>query len=262
MLPDTNVDITISSELNGNENKPIYIILDADVVQALHFTSNAETTRRPVIFVYCGSSRLDCYFNGYKFIGSVYAPNSYVEVNPISTEFEGNFIVKDFLYQPQASTKSKWTAVNHLKNDTEVNSVTNAMQKSIKDNEATFNNLLKDTESNSDLIDQISKRLGIDKSNLANMDYYMNLTLTDKKQLYKNWKSFYEDSETPDNIKNLLWPFNGLFTMTQSSSEGGSENTDEKLRLINFRTEYRENGDPNAVVDPFIYVTLGNPLAY
>ena len=262
LLPDTNVDITISSELNGDVNKPIYIILDADVVQALHFTSDAETTRRPVIFVYCGSSRLDCYFNGYKFIGSVYAPNSYVEVNPISTEFEGNFIVKDFLYQPQASTKSKWTAVNHLKNDTEVNSVTNAMQNSIKDNETTINNLLKDTESNSDLIDQISERLGIDKSNLANMDYYMNLTLTDKKQLYKNWKSFYEDPNTPDNIKNLLWPFNGLFTMTQSSSEGGSENTDEHLRLINFRTEYRENGDPNAVVDPFIYLTLGNPLAY
>ena len=85
------------------------------------------------------------------------------------------------------------------------------------------------------------------------------MTYKEKKLIYGKWKELYDGESDPE-VRNLLWPWNEHFNI--ESGSGGTVTTPESLRLINFRTEYRENGDPDAVVDPFIYMTLGNPLAY
>lgn len=271
LLPDPNgFELHIDTDMTYDENidEPIYVIVDEGIADWKIYSTTSINTKRPIIIVYLGNSRIDCYFTGEsctgeKFVGTIYAPNSYVEVHDMCPRFEGNFIVKSMYYQPAASTKSSWKAVNHLTKDTDVTKITNNFKKELKDAETAMNNLLQDTSSNSDLIDRLVSKLGINKSDLGNMNYYMNLTLAQKKQLYVKWKKMYDEAD--DGEKNLLWPFNGLFTMTQSSSEGGeTETTPETLRLINYRTEFqlKENMGNDDVVDPFIFETLSKPNSY
>lgn len=264
LLPDPNgFELHIDTDMAYNENtdEPLYVIVDEGIADWKIYSTTTTNTQRPIIIVYLGNSRIDCYFTGQKFVGTIYAPNSYVEINTMCPRFEGNFIVKSMYYQPAASTKSSWKAVNHLKKDTDVAKITNAFKKELKEAETAMNNLLKDTSSNSDLIDRLVSELGINKSDLGNMNYYMNLTLAQKKQLYVKWKKMYDEAD--DDEKNLLWPFNHLFTMTESSGgDGSTDTTAETLRLINFRTDYQDSSQVNAVVDPFIFLSLGKEDAY
>lgn len=256
LLPDPNgFELHIDTDMAYNEetDEPLYVIVDEGIADWKIYSTTSSDTKRPIIIVYLGNSRIDCYFTGQKFVGTIYAPNSYVEINTMCPRFEGNFIIKNMYFQPAASTQSSWKAVNHLTKDTDVTEITRNFQEQLDAAETAMNNLLKDTASNSDLIDRLVSGLGINKSDLGNMDYYMNLTLAQKKQLYVKWKKMYDEAD--DAEKNLLWPFNGLFTMTNSSSEGGSsETTQETLRLINYRTENRKD---DSVVDPFIFKSLG-----
>jgi hypothetical protein len=266
LLPDPNgFELHIDTDMTYDENtdEPIYVIVDEGIADWKIYSTTSSNTKRPIIIVYLGNSRIDCYFTGEKFVGTIYAPNSYVEINTMCPRFEGNFIIKNMYFQPAANSKSSWKAVNHLTKDADVTKITNNFKKELKDAETAMNNLLQDTSSNSDLIDRLVSELGINKSDLGNMNYYMNLTLAQKKQLYIKWKKMYDEAD--DGEKNLLWPFNGLFTMIQSSSEGGeTETTPETLRLINYRTEFqlKEDMGNDDVVDPFIFETLSKPNSY
>lgn len=102
------------------------------------------------------------------------------------------------------------------------------------------------------------------KEKILDKTFYNNkLTYVDKQSGYRAWKTLYEKYKDTD-FKDILWPWNENFNVQPGDDQTITETvtTGETLRLINFRTEYRENGDPEAVVDPFIYMTLGNPLAY
>ena len=113
-------------------------------------------------------------------------------------------------------------------------------------------------------ISEVYSGLGLTETELEamknNSNWYNEQTFGRKKTLYGKWREMYDSDKYRNSpLRNFLWPWNEHFDV---EIEGSSDETPDKLRLINFRTEYRENGDPNAVVDPFIYVTLGNPLAY
>lgn len=264
----TDFQLLINQELPYNEttDKPLYVIIDENIQDWKIYTSANNT--RPIIIVYFGKGKINCYFgDNTKFTGTIYAPDaSLLEIDPREFDFEGNIITKNFLWQPQAAISSHWKMVNHLKTDyytdEDVDDIYRTLKTQLENSENAINSMLSDNSaSNQDLIDKISSGLGIDKSNLGNMSYYENLTLAQKKQLYVNWKQMYDEAD--DAEKNLLWPFNGLFTLTESSGgDGSSETTAEVLRLINFRTDYQDSSDPNKVVDPFVYLSLEKEDAY
>ena len=96
--------------------------------------------------------------------------------------------------------------------------------------------------------------MGIDESKLGNMDWYNSLSYDDKQSFYRKWKTLYEKYKNNNAARNVLWPWNQHFM-----TNGTTVTSDESLRLINYRTEHRENHD---VVDPFIFESLEKPNSY
>ena len=251
-----NIRIKINQALVGNEDTPLYLIID-DEMDGVWVEVNTPTTRRPVIVVYNGTKDVYFYINGNEFKGTLYAPNAEVEINPgYKAKFSGN-VIAHRIYM-QASDNSNWVQTNYLKDDSDVQAVTNSIKNKI---ENAYNSLTEDDKNN--LLDKVSTGLGVDKSNLVDMNWYNNLTLAEKKALYVKWKNLY-DKETDTIKKDFLWLWNGVFKITEE--EEGSETSSETLRLINYRTEYQTNADGSAedgkVLDPFIFETLGKPNSY
>lgn len=251
-----NIRIKINQALKGDENTPVYLIID-DEMEGIWVEVNTATTRRPVIVVYNGTKDVYFYVNGNEFKGTLYAPNAEVEINPGNkAKFFGNIIAHRIFMQ--ASDNSNWVQTNYLKNDSDIQKVT----AKIKSNIETAYNSLTDTDKNH-LLDQLSNGLGVDKNNLTDMNWYNNLTFAEKKALYVKWKGIY-DNETDAIKKDFLWLWNGMFKITEGDES--SETTQETLRLINYRTEYQVNEDgtipENKVLDPFIFETLAKPDSY
>lgn len=256
-----NMNIEIDQEVVGVDNPtqpgtPIYIIADGDdVTLKLNvYVSN----KRPIVIVYTGHTiqlQVEKIDTGATFEGVIYAPYSTGGVhlhNEENATFKGNIIA--YKIEIQNSGKSTWQQHNYLDNsdpntytDNDVAKVTEEVRKANENN--SYDSLSQEIKND------ILTTLGIDESKLKNMEWFNSLSYAEKQSFYRKWKGLYEKYKTNNAARNVLWPWNQHFKTDGSVG-------DEHLRLINFRTEYRENGDPNAVVDPFIYMTLGNPLAY
>lgn len=247
-------DIIMDEPLTGNENIPIYVIID-DIYQ-VHIEGNASTTRRPVILVFLGegTQQIKYEFTGGEFKGVIYAPVSGFEhVQNLTGKFRGNIITKRI--NIEASSSMTWVQENFLENTSYTDEAIKAISDENKQKVEAANAALTDEIKN-----KIRERLGITEEQQNSKDWFEKLRYPEKQSLYTKWKALYEEYKNDPAIRNILWPWNEHFNI--ESGSGGTVTTPESLRLINFRTEYRENGDPDAVVDPFIYMTLGNPLAY
>ena len=264
-----NLEIAIDSELSGDT--PIYVIANSDI-ELVKITGNASNNR-PLILVYLGSGNIQfTSYTGQHFKGTIYAP--YATIKPLKLDtggqtFSGSIITKNLDIEG-TEKKSTFEQVNYLRDDVDVKAVADV----IKDSMINASQQLTDTylQQLADSFNGLSytegengptHTLSVTKDNLADMNWYNNLSYWEKQGLYNKWKVLYEN-ETDPNKKNLLWLWSDVFKKNESSSEGGSsETTAETLRLINFRTEYqpKDNGSEH-VVDPFTLVTLKKPNSY
>ena len=258
--------INVDEELNGDEDTPVYIIIEDNMKYV--YIVGSESTRRPIIVAYLGNNEIQFNYEGAHFKGTIYAP--YARIDPLKLDNAGQIfsgsIVARILDGEKTGNNAIYEQVNYLANDMEIKAEADKLkQKAQAASELITNDFLTElagkfqgiTYQENNTGDSIT--LNITADNFADMNWYNNLSYWAKQALYRKWKTVYA-SETDATKRNLLWLWSSVFTKTEG--EGSSENVPEKLRLINFRTEYRENGDPEAVVNPFIYVTLGNPLAY
>ena len=260
-----NIYIEVDQELSGDESTPIYIIIE-DNMENVYITGS-ESTRRPIIVAYLGDGELQFNYEGAHFKGTIYAPGASVDPLKLDNDnqiFSGSIVART-LDAEKTGNNAKYEQVNYLANDEEIMAEADKLkQKAQAASELITNDFLTDlaekfqgiTYQENGTGDSIS--LNISADNFADMNWYNNLSYWAKQALYRKWKTVYENE--PEATKNLLWLWSSVFTKTEGGGSG--ENKPEKLRLINFRREYRENGDPEAAVDPFIYLTLGNPLAY
>lgn len=261
-----NIYIEVDKELTGDEATPIYVIIE-DNMENVYITGSSKS-RRPIIVAYLGNGELQFNYLGEHFKGTIYAP--YASIDPLKLDNDGQIfsgsIIARKLDGEKTGNNAKFEQVNYLSNDMEVKAVSDALkQKAQQASESLTSEFLADlakkfkdiTYQENGTGENVS--LSVSADNFGDMNWYNNLSYWAKQALYRKWKTIYA-TETDQTKRNLLWLWSSVFKKTEG--EGSSETTAEKLRLINFRTEYREDNHPDAVVDPFIYVTLGNPLAY
>ena len=82
-----------------------------------------------------------------------------------------------------------------------------------------------------------------------NPNWYNEQTFGRKKTLYQKWKTLYESYDANSPMRKLLWPWNEHFGIDVGEDE--TIIAGEILRIINFRTEFREGPK-----DPFIDLAL------
>jgi hypothetical protein len=115
---------------------------------------------------------------------------------------------------------------------------------------------------NAKLTDDIKKlirdRLGITEAQQNDLNWFNSLRYPEKQSLFVKWKALYEEYKNDPAIRNVLWPWNEHFNI----DVGEVVTSGDKLRLINFRTDYLDSNQENAVVDPFIFLSLEKPDAY
>ena len=103
-----------------------------------------------------------------------------------------------------------------------------------------------------DLKNDIYKKLGLKDDEITamnkNPNWYNEQTFGRKKELYQSWRTLYDEYKNDKNkahLVNLLWPWNEHFDI------GKTEPTGDTLRIINFRTEFRDSPK-----DPFVDLSL------
>ena len=261
-----NLEITINNDSMTGDT-PIYVIVDSDV-DLVKITGSASNNR-PLILVYLGSGNIQfTSYTGQHFKGTIYAP--YATIAPLNLnsggggqKFSGSIIVKNLDVEGTLDN-TIFERVNYLNDDIEVKAVSDK----IKEDMSYANSQLTDTylQQLADSFNGLSYSEGengpthtltVTKDNLADKNWYDNLSYWEKQGLYGRWKTLYE-TETDPNKKNLLWLWSSMFTKSEES--GSSETTADTLRLINFRTDFQEKNSDGTVnngeKDPFIYLSL------
>lgn len=104
-----------------------------------------------------------------------------------------------------------------------------------------------------ELKNEIYSGLGLTSEEITamnnNPNWYNEQTFGRKKSLYQNWRTLYESYPANSPMRNLLWPWNEHFGI--ESGEDEVVTTGDTLRIINFRTEFRD-----APKDPFVDLAL------
>lgn len=136
------------------------------------------------------------------------------------------------------------------------------LDKDIKDVSDKIAKKIEEANKNVDLTEDLKMEiyhgLGLEDDEIEamnkNPNWYNEQTFGRKKSLYQSWRSLYDTYKSDSNkshLINLLWPWNEHFGIEEG--EDKEEKIEESLRLINFRTEYR---DASGIINPFIYLTL------
>lgn len=270
-----NITIYIDAPLEGEEEEPIYIIIDDDMLQVQILSRNSNVdTRRPVIVVYSGNTadngaqvKFDFASErtGNVFRGTLYMPYTDMETSNFQGTFIGNIVAKHV--KTASGQAGHWIQHNYLDSvNADIKAVSDAVEERIKEANKEMSDALKQrlvqafdgiqydagNEWNPD-----PRTIHVTADNLGDMTWYNNLSYKEKKLIYAAWKNLYDNESDPE-IRNLLWPWNEHFGI--DISEGQTVTTDETLRLINFRTDFQEK-NPDGTVnngekDPFIYLSL------
>lgn len=258
-----NLEIQINSEMTGTD--PIFVIVDSDI-NLVKITGSASNNR-PLILVYLGAGNIQfTSYTGNHFKGIIYAP--YATIAPLNMQsggqtYSGSIIVKNLDIEG-TTDKTTFEKVNYLSDDVQVKAVADKIKESME----AANNRLTDAylQQLADSFNGLSytegengptRTLNVTKDNLADMNWYNNLSYWEKQGLYQKWKTLYEN-ETDPNKKDLIWLWSSIFKKSESGSdetvtEGGN------LRLINYRTEYTES---DSIVNPFRALSLERPYSY
>ena len=264
-----NVNIYIDAELVGQDgggvNTPIYIIVDPTMQRINIFVTHSNV--RPIVFVDTGTDQVQ--FNNSEknatFSGVLYTP--YMEGKGIQLKskggFKGNIISKSIDIEDEdqsLESQIEWIQKNYLENKEYIDADVAKVTESIKNSHVNYSyDSLSD-----DIKADILTTLGITADKLGNMQWYQDLSFSEKQSFYGKWKQLY--NRYKDNIaaRNVLWPWNEHFNIDQGG--GQTITTDETLRLINFRTDYQEKNPDGSVnngeKDPFIYLSLDEEDAY
>lgn len=253
---DGSVAIEINDEIRGTEEEvakkvPIYIIVEEDI-QAIDW--KVSDNGRPVILVYFGSGPVKIE-SGTNVNASIYAPYATFPQMHIGGTFHGNIIAKS-IYMQASGGGNSWYQDNFLEGkygytDSDVVAITQTIKDKIE-------NAVKLPDSiKSDIFSQYASALNIDVSEMQGDNWYSKQSYANKQKLYTKWKYLYAQykDQYPQYL-NQLWPWNEHFDISEPVS------TDGTLRLINFRTDYQDSNQENAVVDPFIFLSLEKPNAY
>jgi len=254
-----NTTISIQNPITvGNQDEPIYIIIEDNINEgssSVRLNIKNNYNGRPIVVVYFGTKNILLENNSSNINLTVYAPygtfgitKDQEQINFTGT-FHGSVIAKNVAIQ--AGGGGTWIQENFLENDEDVKKVTQQIENNIKNAEKVSDSI------KSEIYQTYANTLGVEKESMDDPYWYSKQSYENKQKLYQAWKELVV--KYPE-YANQLWPWNEHFNI--ETGGGGSVGTPDNLRLINFRTEYRENADPDAAVDPFIYVTLGNPLAY
>lgn len=276
----SNESVLTVDGLEGDESDPLYIIITAANVIKIKVTASNE---RPIVF--CNLTNLE--INEFDinpnvtFKGVIYCP--FATANNIHNgtdqqgltpnnggHFIGNIIAKEINIQ---NAGSSWTQKNFVVDDSDLNTV--------PDTAATAQNTRK------------QNAIAYAKTELAS------LGVNDEAWNDKDWLSKEENAgkleavqAAWENARLSLWQNYGLEMPDWPWSTGGKTTdldhhhysvetggstpgqtihhtetvvlTDEKLRLINYRTEFqlKETMNNDDVVDPFIFETLRQPNSY
>ena len=266
-LPDGNFEIDFDEELKGDENIPIYIILDKTTQN--YKLKGTKNTRRPVVIACLAKDKnmqMDNDFQVPCFKGIIYNP--YIQDTPYhftkeGQSFIGAIVAKNIKIDNSQHAKVRFEQKNWLENtgvyvDGDISNITQQMQPNSND----INNRLTSTDYNvRETLITIFKDIDANiEEHLADMSWFYNLSYAEKQNMYLAWRNAYNKSAY-SSIKDLLWVWNGKFEDKGESEEGEEGSKKETLRLINYRTEYQvnENGTvpENKVMDPFIFETLG-----
>lgn len=258
-----NLKIWINSEMTGDT--PIYVIVDPDITEVWIY-GNASNNR-PLILVCLGAANVWYDYTGQHFKGTIYVPLGSIDPLNVVVEgqkFSGSAIAKS-LDVEGTQDNGVFEQVNYLTDDIDVKAVTDKIKEKMDDaNSKLTDSYLQQLADNfnglsyADGENGPTKTLTVTKDNLADMNWYNNLSYWEKQGLYQKWKILYEN-ETDPNKKDLLWLWSSVFKKTENGSGSSTVSGNDNLRLINYSTEFKE-GDPE--VNPFRSLTLGEPNSY
>lgn len=276
-VPDQNITIDFDKEL-ASDTVPIYLIIDEDITQVT--ITGTKSTGRPFIIAALADN-VKVQLNEYTvphFKGTIYAPKAsevLIKLQQEGQKFSGNVIAKMIRAHHSENKNVTYEVVNYLENDdytdTDIQAITNQVKlanNNISDKltPELKQKILEAFEGTSYQVEVWWPEHKIDTveiditGHIGDMEWYKNLSYKAKQALYDKWKVAY--STAPDSIKDLLWGWSGYVEdKGDVSEEGGTTETEpEKLRLINYRTEYQEknpDGTENkGEKDPFIYLSL------
>ena len=271
--------------LEGDESDPLYVIITKSGNIKIKVTASNE---RPIIFCNLTTNEINAFDidPGVTFKGVIYCP--YATANNIHNgtdqqgltpnnggHFIGNIIAKYINIQDAGTS---WTQKNFVVNDSDLNTVPEtaaAAQEARKQQAITY--------AKAEFAKAELESLGVNDEAWNDKDWLSKEENAGKLEAvqaaWENarlslWQNY--GLEMPD------WPWSTGGKTTDldhhhySVETGGSTPgqtihhtetvvlTDEKLRLINYRTEFqlKENLGNDDVVDPFIFETLGKPNSY
>ena len=261
-----NVNISITEALNldtDNPATPIYIIIDNTIDGSINVTCYDNV--RPVILVYLGTGNLKLQNGGDNNTVAkltIYAPYGTVGITPDQEQinyigtFYGNIIARRIANQASGGPGGKWIQQNLLENNDYTDADVAKATKNVTDN-TSLTTLPDDVKA--DILNTYATSLGKEVSDLTDPLFYSKLGYNDKQTLYSAWKSL---QVKYSGYADQLWPWNEHF----NKEPGEDQIVDEKLRLINYRTEFQVNEDgsipENKLLDPFIFETLAKPNTY
>lgn len=258
-----NLDININGRINNKigdttytDNTPVYIFIEDTVTNKiqLHLSNNV----RPLIIIYNGSKNIELE-TANNCRATIYAPNATLPSMHPNGSYTGNIIAKNIVMQASGD-KTTWIQDNFLEGkygytDTYAQQATQAIQERITRESAK----LAAAKAKEQVMKEYAKILKISVEDMNDPNWYNLQSYENKKKLFNTWKTLYNNPKYEE-FKDLLWPWNGFFDLEVQSGDTGS--TSEELRLINFRTDYQDSNQENAVVDPFIFLSLDKPNAY
>ena len=140
----TTFDIIIDEPLQGDEDTPIYIIVEEGVSQ-LHIAGTASSSR-PVIIAYLANSnqiKFDL-SNNVEFRGVIYAPYASLETSNFQGTFRGNIIAKNITMS--SGQPATWIQHNYLENDSDIQQVTDRIEQKIEAAHNSYNSLTKEEQ--------------------------------------------------------------------------------------------------------------------
>ena len=216
-----------------DENDPVEAEIPTKII-----INVTKSNQRPLIFCNLTKNEISQFTinKGITFKGMIYSPFAKVVNQPQantngsagSRKFIGSIIAKELeIHDPYVS----WSHKNYIVDDSDLNQVTDTEAK-------------KQEQRKQDAIDFAIDKLGITEDDWQNPQWFGSLTSTKQDQIKQNWKQ----------ARQALWETEGLDMPDWPWEDGGKktdkdqhhygienneiENTGEKLRIINYRTEY------------------------